>query len=237
MPAVVLLSGGLDSTVAFKAALDAGGVALALTFDYGQRAAAREIERARAIAARFDVAHRAIELAWLAEITRTALVARDRPLPRPAGAADLDDPERARASAAAVWVPNRNGVFVNIAAAFAEALGADRVVVGFNREEGATFPDNTEDYARAATAALGWSTLSKVRVDAPTAALDKVEIVRLGRRIGAPLDLVWPCYEGGAEPCGTCESCRRFERAARPADAKGGRGGAEEEERRGAAAR
>jgi 7-cyano-7-deazaguanine synthase len=211
MAAVVLLSGGLDSTVAFKAALDTGGVALALTFDYGQRAAPREIEAAGEIAARFGVEHRAIALPWLAEETRTALVDRSRAVPRP-DPRDLDS-ARAHETAAAVWVPNRNGVFVNIAAAFAEARGADSVVVGFNREEGATFPDNTEAYARAATAALALSTLSGVRVEAPTVALDKKEIVRLGRRIGAPIERAWSCYFGNPEPCGACESCLRFARA------------------------
>src|SRR6185295_12937838 len=124
MAAVVLLSGGLDSTVALKAARDAGGGALALTFDYGQRAARREIEASRAIAGRLGVEHRTIEAPWLAEITRTALVdpSADVPLPSPA---DLDSP-RARETARKVWVPNRNGVFVNVAAAFAESRGADR---------------------------------------------------------------------------------------------------------------
>jgi 7-cyano-7-deazaguanine synthase len=211
MAAVVLLSGGLDSTVAFKAALDRSGVLLAITFDYGQRAARREVAAAAAIAARFGVEHRAIALPWLGEETSTALVDRKKEVPRPA-ANDLDS-ERARETAAAVWVPNRNGVMINIAAAFAEARGADRVVVGFNREEGATFPDNTEDYARAATAALAFSTLSKVRVEAPAAALSKAEIVRLGQSIGAPLDLVWSCYFGDEAPCGCCESCLRLRRA------------------------
>src|SRR5438093_7565425 len=101
--AVVLLSGGLDSTVAFKLAVDRTGVALALTFDYGQRAARREIEAARAIAGRFGVAHRAVEIPFLGEITKTALVARDAEVPRPSPE-DLDS-ARAQETALAVWVP------------------------------------------------------------------------------------------------------------------------------------
>ena len=213
---VVLLSAGLDSAVAFKRALDDGGVALALTFDYGQRAAAREVERARAIAERFDIPHRALELPWLSETGGSALTRRDRALPRPARA-DLDRRGVAEATARAVWMPNRNGVFVNAAAAFAEGLGAGRVVAGFNAEEGATFPDNSEAFTEAATAALRLSTLSGVELWAPTGRLRKVDIVRLGASIGAPLDLVWSCYEGGALPCGTCESCARLRRAAEEA--------------------
>jgi 7-cyano-7-deazaguanine synthase len=214
---VVLLSAGLDSAVALKRALDDGGVALALTFDYGQRAAAREVERARAMAERWSVPHRALALPWLAETGGgSALTRRDRALPRPARA-DLDRRGAAEATARAVWVPNRNGVFISVAAAFAEGLGAARVVAGFNAEEGATFPDNSEAFTEAATAALRLSTLSGVEVWAPTGRLRKVDIVRQGAEIGAPLDLVWSCYEGGALPCGTCESCARLRRAAEEA--------------------
>ena len=110
MEAIALLSGGLDSTVNFKRALEEGEVALALTLDYGQRSAQREIEAAKAITSRYGVAHRVTPLPWLAEITTTALVNRDRNLPTPADG-DLDS--AADETAAAVWVPNRNGVFIN----------------------------------------------------------------------------------------------------------------------------
>ena len=116
-----------------------------------------------------------------------------------------------------VWVPNRNGLLIAVAAAFAEARAARAVVVGFNREEGATFPDNTEQFVERTNAALALSTRGGVEVVAPTLSLDKAGIVRLGVEIGAPLEWVWSCYEGGPAPCGRCESCRRslraFERA------------------------
>jgi 7-cyano-7-deazaguanine synthase len=207
MKAVALLSGGLDSAVAF--ALRARDTVLALTFDYGQRAARREIGAARAIARRYGVVHRAVALPWLRDVTRTALVSRGASLPSP----DLEDGAATRRSAAAVWVPNRNGAFINIAAAMAEGTGAGEVVVGFNKEEARTFPDNTRGFMRAATRALLWSTANGVRVSSPTSAWDKKRIVREGRRIGAPLDLIWPCYEGGRVWCRRCESCLRSLRA------------------------
>jgi len=209
---ISLLSGGLDSVVATAVAAREGSVELALTFDYGQRAAPAEAAAAAAVCRELSLAHRVIELPWLAEITTTALVSRDCALPEPVPD-QLDDAETTRASAAAVWVPNRNGVFINIAAAFAEALSCEAIVCGFNAEEGQTFPDNTPAFAHAATEALAYSTLAKVRVWSPTQDLTKVEIVALGRRIGAPLTHVWSCYEPGPEPCGRCESCRRFQRA------------------------
>jgi 7-cyano-7-deazaguanine synthase len=120
-----------------------------------------------------------------------------------------------------VWVPNRNGLLVNVAAAFAEALGCARVVVGFNAEEGETFPDNTAAFVETCNAALDLSTRGRVGVWSPTVSMRKASIIVEGRRAGAPLEWVWPCYAGGEAPCGTCESCVRFERARREAGAAG----------------
>lgn len=211
MTAVCLVSGGLDSAVAATVVQRAGEVSLGLTVRYGQRAAAREVEAARRICEALGIAHRIVEAPWLGEGCGSALVESGGRLPRPSPG-ELDG-EPARASAAAVWVPNRNGVLVNLAAAFAERLGADTVVTGFNLEEAATFPDNSLEFLEAATRALALSTRNGVRVESPVAGLTKDGILRLAREIEAPVAHVWPCYEGGEEICGTCESCRRFLRA------------------------
>jgi 7-cyano-7-deazaguanine synthase len=208
---VVLLSGGLDSAVCLGYAVRDGQVVLALTFDYGQLAARREIEAAAALAAHYGVAHQVVALPFLPAITTTGLVTGED-IPEPE-VARLDDQEEAMARAARVWVPNRNGIFLNIAAAFAEHLGAAAVVAGFNREEAAAFPDNSAAFVAAATEALRYSTRGRVRVVSYTQQLTKVEIVELGRRLGVPLELVWSCYRGGETMCGRCESCQRFLRA------------------------
>ena len=209
---VALLSGGLDSVVATAAAAAEGEVALAITFDYGQRSAGREASAARAAAGDLGVAWRCVALPWLAELLPAAL-ARGGPEPPRPGQGELDDPGRGVERAKAVWVPNRNGVFVNAAAAFAESLGAAAVVAGFNLEEAAAFPDNSRAYMRRATAALALSTLSGVRVVSPTAGLSKTGIARLGIRLGAPLRRVWSCYCDGRTMCGRCEGCARLVRA------------------------
>jgi 7-cyano-7-deazaguanine synthase len=211
VPALVLLSGGLDSTVA--AALFAsrsGPVRLGLCVDYGQRAARREAEAAQAVGRALGFPVMLAALPLLGEITGTALVRRDVPLPTPEPSRlDADAP----ASADAVWVPNRNGVLVNLAAAVAEAGGLDVVVVGFNAEEAATFPDNSARFVDNLNAALRDSTRGAVRVEAPLLRLDKAQALAEGRRVGAPVHLAWSCYEGGEAPCGRCESCRRRQRA------------------------
>ncbi|MHC5210842.1 MAG: 7-cyano-7-deazaguanine synthase [Planctomycetota bacterium] len=209
--ALVLLSGGLDSTVAAALHREAGGVlALALWVDYGQRAAVPERRAAEGIARAFDVPLLCTEQPFLGSITRTALVARDRPVPQPrAGTLETE----AAAHADAVWVPNRNGLLVNLAAALAESRGIPLVVTGFNAEEARSFPDNGPAFLEACNAALGLSTRGAVRVHAPTIAMDKAELLRAGRRVSAPVDLAWSCYAAGPEPCGCCESCQRRSRA------------------------
>ncbi len=204
--AIVLLSGGLDSTVAMAEVL-AGGfcVAQTLTFDYGQRAALREIQSARLLAEHYGVPHRAIELPWLSALLPAALNRLAPPSADP-GSADWMAVER-------VWVPNRNGVFLNIAAAVAEAHGAAHVVFGANAEEGAAFPDNTEAYRDRLNEALAYSTLNRVQVLAPVAQLDKEAIIRRALALGVPLALIWSCYEGGDIQCGQCPSCLRVKAA------------------------
>jgi 7-cyano-7-deazaguanine synthase len=191
--------------VALAAAARAARPVLALTFDYGQPSARREIEAARRVAAHYSVRHQVVDLPWYAELLPAAFSG---------SGAGVPEPETFGAeSARAVWVPGRNLVLVAVAAAWAERLGAGEVVAGFNAEEAATFPDNSAGFVRAATAALGYSSYGKVRLTAPLAGLDKRGIVRLGRELGAPLSSAWSCYRGGDAPCGRCESCRRRQAA------------------------
>ncbi len=212
--AVVLLSGGLDSSVAMAIALKAGmRICRAITFDYGQRAAAREIQTANTIARHYGVPHSVVPLPWFRELwSGGALLTESEPLPQPT-LSELADREASLQSARKVWVPNRNGVFLEIAAGMAESRSADAVLVGFNREEAGTFPDNSMEYLQTLTAALAFSTQNHVRVLAPTAGMDKQEIVQRAMEIDFPLPLVWSCYDGFEQMCGTCESCMRLRRA------------------------
>ena len=212
MPALALLSGGLDSTVAAAHAARHGGLQVALTLDYGQRASMREIEASASIAASLGTEHKVVSLPFLKAISGSALTD-DRgeiPAPSPGG---LDDPEAAPERAKSVWVPNRNGLFIHVAACFAQGLGLDAIVVGFNREEASTFPDNRPEFLDACTRALSFTLDAPVRVESPTKNLDKTGIVRLGLELDAPLHLIWSCYGAGPGHCFECESCLRLKRA------------------------
>lgn len=211
---IALLSSGLDSSVALLLALKQGhSVAFALTYDYGQRAAARETESANRIAHHFGIPHRTLSIPFFRELKSTgALLEGNAKLPQPS-MENLSEKAFSEKSAAAVWVPNRNGVFIEIAAAFAESEGADSVLVGFNREEAQTFPDNSEAYRAAITASLAFSTANQVKVISPTVEMTKTEIVKEAARHAFPFGLLWSCYESRAKMCGRCESCMRLKRA------------------------
>jgi 7-cyano-7-deazaguanine synthase len=210
--AIALLSGGLDSGVALALWRDAGNTALLAVFcDYGQRAAGPEQRAAAALASRLRVPFACVALPWLGELcvaAGSALVDRRRDLPVGTMANPGD-----QQSAAAVWVPARNAVLVSIGAAHAETLGADTVIAGFNREEAATFPDNSPEFVAAAGSFLGYGTRAGVRLASPTLAMDKLAIGAAARRLGFTADDFWSCYAGGPSPCGHCESCARSLRA------------------------
>jgi len=212
MKSIVLLSGGLDSTVNLAEAVRAGEVLRVLTFDYGQKSALREVRSSQVISARYGLSHEVIKLPWLASITKTALVEEKADLPE-TDVEGLESVEESNARARAVWVPNRNALFVNIAASFAEALGAEAVVAGFNREEAQGFPDNSADFVAAANSLFHLSTLSGVKAISYTLEFTKQEIVLMGMQLGAPLEEIWFCYLGEDSPCGVCESCIRARRA------------------------
>lgn len=209
---VVLLSGGMDSTVNFLAVREQSQIVLAITFDYGQRAAEKEKEVASRMASHFQVPHCTLELPFFKKLGTSSLTDRTREIPT-GESVSIDDLKISQQTAKSVWVPNRNGIFLNIAAGFAETLGASWIVPGFNKEEAATFHDNSQDYLEAATTSLSYSTSNKVQVRCLTTDLSKTEIVALGQKLHIDWKWIWPCYFNQSQWCGQCESCQRSKRA------------------------
>ena len=217
MKSIVLLSSGLDSTVAFKEAYDRCDEVLCVTFDYGQRARKRELEFANAICRLFKVGHITIELPWYGKFRGALTGGGKMPV---ISSSDLDNKEITQKSAEEVWVPARNVVFLSIGAALAENYRFDMIVTGFDAEEAATFPDNTPEFVESFNKMLDSGTLTHPKVYTPLISLNKAEIVRKGIEICAPLEWSWSCYEGGERPCSVCESCLRRARAFELAGAK-----------------
>lgn len=203
---IILLSGGLDSLVSLGLKKEELNVELALTFDYGQKSVEKEIKASKKICDCYNIRHEVIKLDWLKNITQTSLVS-DSNVPT---GEELDNPEN---SAKSVWVPNRNGLFLNIAGSFADSYGYNYILIGANKEEGQTFPDNTQEFIDAVNSEFEFSTQNKPKVVAPLINYDKNDIVMLALKNGVPLELTMSCYNGGEKHCGICESCTRLKHA------------------------
>ena len=201
MNALVILSGGLDSTVCTALAARDHDEVLALTFDYGQRHRV-ELDRAAAVAAHYGAEHLVVTL--------DASQWGGSALTDPA----IEVPEAALDSTAipVTYVPARNLVFLAVAMGVAEARNADVVYLGVNALDYSGYPDCRPEFVRAFEAAAALALKrgvegNPVGVHTPLIDLGKADIVRLGVSLDAPLHLTWSCYRGDADPCGHCDAC------------------------------
>ncbi len=209
--AVVLLSGGLDSVYNLYASEKSWpGQVRALLFNYGQRAWESEKKAATDFSQDLNISLEVVDITSLFSEDKSSLTSS---LDVPTDEVNIDDLEASRASAEKVWVSNRNGVFLNIGACFAEKWGADFVVPGFNAEEAVTFPDNSEEYIEKMNACLKLSTSNGVQIHCFSQKMQKVEIMEEALKLGVDAQKIWSCYYNGDKICGRCESCQRFLRA------------------------
>ncbi len=204
-PAVVLLSGGIDSSTCLAIARDSGFACRALTIRYGQRNAL-ELEAAARVAASLGaVEHRVAELAlgWIggSALTDPALeVPRSRDGLTPAGGEGVP----------ITYVPARNTLFLTLGAAWADALGADHLFIGANQIDYSGYPDCRPEFLAALQAALRLGTRrASLTIHAPLVNLSKAEIVRRGTELGLDYALTWSCYAPSPAglACGRCDSC------------------------------
>jgi 7-cyano-7-deazaguanine synthase len=202
--AVLLLSGGLDSYTAGAIARADGYRLHALTIRYGQRHA-QELEAARAVAAALEVARYVVIDVDLAafggsSLTSAAPVPKDRPLDT--------------AEIPSTYVPARNTVFLSLALAWAEALGAHDIVIGVNALDYSGYPDCRPEYIEAYERLASLATARGVkgerfRIHAPLQHMTKADIIRRGLSLGLDYGLTHSCYDPAANgrPCGRCDSC------------------------------
>ena len=208
--AISVFSGGLDCTVA-TCVYDNDYEIHAITFNYGQKAFAQELKASKKICEEMGWTHEVIDLPWLSDISNSSLNT-DDDIPE-VSENDLDDLDKSSETASNVWVPARNTVFTSIALSYAESIGAEIIIVGWNNEEGLTFPDNSEEFLNEFNELIKVGSPDKIRIEAPAINLNKEELVELGVKVGAPMKLSYSCYKGEDEPCGVCESCVRRNRA------------------------
>lgn len=204
-PAVVLLSGGLDSTTLLhQVARERGGSAVyALSFNYGQRHA-RELDCAARQAGVAGVAeHRVIDISFMGPLVAagTTLVAAGGAVP------DLSALDASQLDQPPTYVPNRNMMLLSLAAAYAEAQGVREVFYGAQAADDYGYWDCTAAFVERMNAVLALNRRDAVTIRAPFLDKKKEDLLRIGAALGVDYAHTWSCYRGEAVPCGLCPTC------------------------------
>ena len=204
MKAVILLSGGLDSTVCMACAKEAGYELYPISFDYHQRHNI-ELESAKKVAEFYQVAKHIVIETNMNVIGGSALT--DTSIDVPDGDIKSD-------KVPVTYVPARNLIFLSYALSYAEAIGAERILIGVNALDYSGYPDCRpafiEQFQQVANYATKAAAVDKkeILIETPLINLSKKEIVELGTKLGAPLHVSHSCYRGGEKACGVCDSCQ-----------------------------
>lgn len=195
--ALVICSGGLDSTTAAKWAQLQGYEITLLHFLYRCRAQEREMQAVRAVARALECPYRFEDLNWLGQLGGSSLTDETLPIAENETGAEF----------AHEWVPARNLIFSALAAGLCDRYDYDTLILGLNLEEGGAYPDNTVEFYESLDHVLDIGTTSRARIICPLANLVKHQIVRLALEIDAPIHLSWSCYYGHERHCGHCGPC------------------------------
>lgn len=202
--AIVLLSGGLDSSTALYVAKNEGfGEVYALTFEYGQKHE-KEIESAKAIARAAGVKEHKFVKLMLNQWGNCSLTRAE---------VEIDNGNVDRKDIPSTYVPARNMVFLSVAASYADALDISDLFIGVSETDYSGYVDCRADFIKAMEEAINLGTVlgaekkRRITIHAPFLHMTKAEEIRLGMELGVNFGLTWSCYRGSEEPCGTCDSC------------------------------
>lgn len=206
MKAIILLSGGLDSSTVLYQALADGYECYAISFDYQQRHR-KELQSALSIAEKAGVAeHQTIKFD-LTQWGGSALTDNSIDLPQERSLKEMSR------NIPVTYVPARNTIFLSFASAYAETIAAEKVYIGVNALDYSGYPDCRPDYIQAMQEVFRLGTKqgregNPINIITPLIDLKKTEIIELGNKLGVPWELTWSCYRGGEVACGVCDSCR-----------------------------
>jgi len=201
--AVIVLSGGLDSTTCMGIAKEKGYELFPMTFHYGQRHD-REVEQAKKVGEAFGVSeHRFVDIQFLNQIGNSALTDRSIEVPTDGKGSDIP----------VTYVPARNMIFLSLAAAYAEVIGAKAIYIGVSAVDFSGYPDCRPEFIDSMTATINLATKQgvtggNISIEAPLIHLTKKETIEEGLRLAVPYHLTTSCYNGLEKACGECESCQ-----------------------------
>jgi 7-cyano-7-deazaguanine synthase len=196
---IVLLSGGLDSTVLTAKLLAEGRPVDAVSIHYGQRHA-RELDAARAVAEHHGIRHDVVDLAVLRDHLAGSALTTGK---------DVPEGHYSAPSMAATVVPNRNMIMLAVAVGIAVSRGYSQVATAVHAGDHPIYPDCRPEFITAASlvSQLGTAGYGDVEIIAPFVHMSKADIARLGHQLDAPVSLSWSCYQGGDQHCGRCGTC------------------------------
>ncbi len=208
MRALVLFSGGLDSTTALALAINEYGKenVVALSISYGQKHI-KEIEASNNIAKYYDVEHIFLDLSKIFEFSNCSLLSKnDIDIPKGEYKEQLD---KTNGDTLSTYVPFRNGLFLSSAAAIALSKNCDLIYYGAHKDDaaGGAYPDCSVEFNNAINDAIYIGSANKIKVVGPFVGMNKAEIVKLGTKLNVPYELTWSCYEGHDKACGKCGTC------------------------------
>lgn len=209
MKALVLFSGGVDSTTCLAMAEKKYGAenVLALSLYYGQKHS-RELEAARRIAAHYGIRFKELDLALIfAESDCTLLKGSEGDIPKESYAEQL---RKTDGKPVSTYVPFRNGLFLASAASIALSNGCGEIYYGAHSDDAAgnAYPDCSSDFNDAINRAIHLGSGGELKVIAPFIGMNKAQVIAKGLSLNVPYELTWSCYEGGDKPCGVCGTCR-----------------------------
>ncbi|MEC0229009.1 7-cyano-7-deazaguanine synthase QueC [Paenibacillus alba] len=209
--AVIILSGGLDSTTCMGLAKEAGYELYPLSFDYGQRHKI-EIENAKQVAEHYGVSkrHKIIKLDFLRDFGGSALTDDTIEVPN---VMDGAHPDAGESEIPVTYVPGRNLLFLSIATSYAEVTGSEAIYIGVNALDYSGYPDCRPAFIHKVEEVIALATKVGVEgkgitIETPLIDWTKAKIIEEGLKIGVPYELTTSCYNGKAEACGVCDSCR-----------------------------
>ena len=208
MKALVLFSGGVDSTTCLGLAIDKYGKenVVALSVSYGQKHT-KEIECSRKIAEYYGVEHIYLDLAKIFEYSDCSLLEHsDREIPKESYAEQI---EKGDGKPVSTYVPFRNGLFLSSAASIALSKDCDVIYYGAHSDDAAgnAYPDCSDAFNKAMGDAMYIGSGNQLRIEAPFVNMTKAEVVKTGLALKVPYELTWSCYEGKERPCGVCGTC------------------------------
>ena len=209
MKALVLFSGGLDSTTCLALAVKKYGAenVVALSITYGQKHD-KETRCAKRIAEYYKVPLKRLDLAAIfADSDCSLLAGSDKEIPKETYAEQLAETEGKPVS---TYVPFRNGLFLASAASVALSNDCGVIYYGAHSDDAAgnAYPDCSTGFNNAMNQAIFIGSGGQLTIEAPFVELNKADVVRIGTELGVPFEMTWSCYEGGDKPCGVCGTCR-----------------------------